>query len=136
MTAAIGTNITNIWKIFCYVVKRYQYENIIGMRELLELLDIDCFKNTFATDTGAPKKVYLSLMRSMMERHFLLTVPLFFSVLLLITHMEEIFLTSFSTVIHNQPQTWMNLLLVLIIIPKNKYLRMKLGLLEVTVMGG
>ena len=81
-------------------------------------------------------KIYLSLMRSMMERHFLLTVPLFFSVLLLITHMEEIFLTSFSTVIHNQPQTWMNLLLVLIIIPKNKYLRMKLGLLEVTVMGG
>ena len=106
------------------------------MREFLERLDIDCFKNTFATDTGAPKKVYLSLMRSMMERHFLLTVPLFFSVLLLITHMEEIFLTSFSTVIHNQPQTWMNLLLVLIIIPKNKYLRMKLGLLEVTVMGG
>ena len=33
---AMGMNITNIWKLFHYGVKRDHYEKLIGIRELLE----------------------------------------------------------------------------------------------------
>ena len=38
--------------MFCYGVKRYHYRKLIGIRELLELLDLDLFNNTSSTDTG------------------------------------------------------------------------------------
>ena len=34
------------------MVKRDQYEKSIAIRELLERLALDCFNNTFSTDTG------------------------------------------------------------------------------------
>ena len=52
----MGMTITNLWKMFCYGVKRYQYEKLMGIRELLEQLAPDCFNNTFSTDTGTPAK--------------------------------------------------------------------------------
>ena len=51
MTVATGMTIINYWKLFHYGVKRYHYDKLIGIRELLELLALDCSKNPFSTDT-------------------------------------------------------------------------------------
>ena len=45
-------NIKNDWKIFCCGDKREQYEESIGISELLERLALDCFNNPFSTDTS------------------------------------------------------------------------------------
>ena len=55
-TVAMGTTITNLWKLFRYGVKRYHYEKLIGIRAFSEQLALDFFKNTFSTDTGTPAK--------------------------------------------------------------------------------
>ena len=47
--------ITSFWKIFCYGVKRHHYEKLIGIKELSGP-DLDCFNNSFSTDTGTPSK--------------------------------------------------------------------------------
>ena len=52
IAVATGMTIINCWKIFCYGVKRYHYEKLIGIRELLERLALDLFNNTFSIDTG------------------------------------------------------------------------------------
>ena len=52
----MGMNITNFWKLFRYGVKRCHYEKLIGIREFLERLAIDCFKNPSSADTGNPAK--------------------------------------------------------------------------------
>ena len=52
----MGLNITNLWKLFCYGVKRYHYEKLVGIREFLEKLALDCFNNTFSTDIRNPTK--------------------------------------------------------------------------------
>ena len=48
--------ITNLCKLLCYGVQRDHYENIIGIRYLLELISIDCFNNRFSNYTGTPEK--------------------------------------------------------------------------------
>ena len=50
----MGMTITNWWKLFRYGVNRDHYDNFIGIREFLEQLALDCFKNPFSTDTGTP----------------------------------------------------------------------------------
>ena len=47
--------IKNIWRLFCYGLKRYHYENFIGIRKLFEQLALDLFNDHFTTDTGNPK---------------------------------------------------------------------------------
>ena len=54
-TVAVGMNITNFWKLFCYGVNRDHYDKLIGIRELLEQLAQDCFNNTFSPDIGTPE---------------------------------------------------------------------------------
>ena len=60
-TVAIRVTITNIWELFFYGVKRDHYDKFIGIREFLERIAIDCFCNTFTTDTGDPEKNIPSL---------------------------------------------------------------------------
>ena len=55
-TVAMGMTITNCWKLFCHGVKRDHYDKLIGIRELLERLAQDCFKNKFSSDRGTPEK--------------------------------------------------------------------------------
>ena len=50
----MGMTITNLCKIFRYGVKRYHYDKLVGIREFLERLALDCFKDPFSTDTGTP----------------------------------------------------------------------------------
>ena len=52
----MGVTITNLWKLFCYGVKIYHYETLIGIREFLEILYLDCSKSIFPTDTSTPEK--------------------------------------------------------------------------------
>ena len=52
---ALGITMTTCWKIFCYRVKRHHFEKNIGIREFSERLALDCFNNTFSTDTGTPE---------------------------------------------------------------------------------
>ena len=47
----MGMPITNFCKLFYSGVKRDHYEKLIGIIELLERLALDCFNNTFSTDT-------------------------------------------------------------------------------------
>ena len=35
-TVAMGTKITNCWKLFCYGIKRDHYDKFIGIREFSE----------------------------------------------------------------------------------------------------
>ena len=51
----MGMTITNFWKLFCYGVKRYHYEKLIGIREFSEQLAQYCFNNTFSPETGIPE---------------------------------------------------------------------------------
>ena len=85
MTFDMVMTITNCWKLFCYGVKRYHYEKLIGIRELLEQLAQDCFNNTFSPDRdrGTLAKNNLPLMISMMDIQFLLAVHFIFPVLFL-----------------------------------------------------
>ena len=55
-TVAMGMAINIFWKIFHYGFKRDHYAKLIGIRELLEGLSIDCFNNKFSTDTGSLAK--------------------------------------------------------------------------------
>ena len=52
----MGTTINNLWKLFCYGVKRYHYDKSIGIRKFLEGLALDFFNNPFSTDTGIPEE--------------------------------------------------------------------------------
>ena len=52
----MGVTITNFWKLFCYGVKIDHYETLIGIREFLEILYLDCSKSIFSTDTSTPEK--------------------------------------------------------------------------------
>ena len=57
-TVAMGMSITNFWKLFYNGVKRYHYEKLIDIRELLERLYLDFFYNTFITDTRNSIYIY------------------------------------------------------------------------------
>ena len=72
---------------------------------------------------GLRKNIYLSLMRKMVERQFLLVVPFIFKVILLVSHRSALFLTSLSTVLNCQPLFWRNILLVISILLKKKKLK-------------
>ena len=48
--------ITNFRKLFSYGDNREHYEKLIGIRELLKQLALDCFNNPFSTDTGTLEK--------------------------------------------------------------------------------
>ena len=52
----MGMTIPNFWKLFCYGVKRNHYDKLIGIREFLERLAKDRFKNHFPPETGTPEK--------------------------------------------------------------------------------
>ena len=53
---AMRMTIINFWNVFCYGVKRYNYERLIGIRELSEWLYQYCFNNIFSRDRGTPAK--------------------------------------------------------------------------------
>ena len=55
-TVAMRMAITNCWKLFRYGVKRDHHENLIGIREFLERLAQDSFKNPFSPDSGTTAK--------------------------------------------------------------------------------
>ena len=55
-TISIGMNLTNVWKIFGYGVKREHYEKFIRIGELLERFSHDLFKNPFSAYTGTTAK--------------------------------------------------------------------------------
>ena len=55
-TVAMGMTVTNCRKLFCYGVKRYHYEKLIGVRELSERLAQYCLNNPFSPDRGTPAK--------------------------------------------------------------------------------
>ena len=63
----------------------------------------------------------------MMERHFLLAMPLIYPVLLLVPKSSALFLTSLATLIQWRPLLWWILLLVLIILLKRKELNMEVS---------
>ena len=113
--------IKNIWKLFRYRVKRDHDYKFIGIRELLELLSLDFFNNSFTTDARTPKIIYF--MRLMMKIKFLLALLFTCPVLFLVLHREALFIASLSTVIHRRPLLWKYLILVLSILLKNKYLK-------------
>ena len=48
------TTMTNLWKLFCYGVKRDHNDKLIHIVECLEQLAIDFFNNPFSTDTETP----------------------------------------------------------------------------------
>ena len=48
VTVYIGITITKFWKLFFYGVKRDNYENFIGIRDLLERLALDFFNDPFS----------------------------------------------------------------------------------------
>ena len=52
----MGTTITNIYIYIRYGVKRDYNEKLIGIKEFLEQLSLDCFNYPFSTDTGTPEK--------------------------------------------------------------------------------
>ena len=123
-TVAMGTTITNCWNLFCYGVKRYHYDKLIGVREFSERLAEDWFNNKLSPDRGTPAKL-------MMKIQFLLAVHFNFQVLFLLSHLAALFLTWLST----GPQLY---LLDLSIFPKKNNLNKKGGttdLLEVTAQG-
>ena len=66
------------------------------------------------------KYIYLSLIISIMERHFLLGVPLTFPGPVLIPHIAALFVTLLSTVLRRQNILWRNLLFIYIIMFKRK----------------
>ena len=112
--------ITNLRKIFIYGVKRDQYNKFIGIRELLKILALDCFKIYFQLILGLWQRTHLYLMRQMIERHFILDVQFMFLVLLLVSHRSELFMTSPSIELHCQPLIQWNLLLNLGILLKKE----------------
>ena len=132
----MGMNITNSWQIFSDGVKRNKHEKLIGIREFSERLSLDFFNNTFTNDTGTTKILSLYLIRSMMERQFIISTPLIFPVLILVPYKVVLFMTSISIVLHRQTLLWRILLLVLSIILKKNELKTEedmTGLLQVTV---
>ena len=62
-TVAMEMKITNCWKLFRYGVKREHYDKFISIRELLEQITVDFFKNSSTTDTETLKKTLLTLMK-------------------------------------------------------------------------
>ena len=52
----MGMAINRFWKLFHCGFKRDHYAKLIGIRELWEVISIDCFNNTFSTDTGSLAK--------------------------------------------------------------------------------
>ena len=50
----MGMTINNSWKLFCYGVKRYQYEKFICIREFSEQLAQYWFINKFSPYRGTP----------------------------------------------------------------------------------
>ena len=88
---SMGMAITNLWKLFCYGVKRYHCDKLIGIRELSEQLTIYCFSNTFKNHTRIPAKKYFHLMRSMKEIKFLLAVHFILTFLFLLTQRPALF---------------------------------------------
>ena len=51
----MGMTINNFWKLFCYGVKRYHYDKLIGIREFSKGLAQDFFNNPFSPDRGTPE---------------------------------------------------------------------------------
>ena len=92
-TFVIGMNITNGWKPFSYGVNRYHYEKLIDIRELSERLALDFFNNTFQMMLGPRKRTYITLISSIKERQFLISVHLVFPVLILLPQRSALFPT-------------------------------------------
>ena len=111
---SIVITITNLWKIFPDGVKIYHLDKLIGTREFLEQLVLDLFNNNFQLILGPRKRTYFSLMRSIMERQFLLAPHFIFPVTPLVTQRSALFLTSLSTVLPHKPLLWWILRLNLI----------------------
>ena len=61
-------NITNLWKLFRFGVKRDNYDKLIGIREILEQLDIDFLDNNFQLILGLLEMKYLSFIRYTLKR--------------------------------------------------------------------
>ena len=79
--------------MFCYGVKRYHYEKLIGIREFSERLAQYFFNNKFSPDMGNPEITYLPLMKLMMEIQFLLDVHFIFIVVFIPPQWSALFLT-------------------------------------------
>ena len=53
-TVDMYSTINNLCKLFCYGVQIDHYEKIIGIRDFLELIALDCFNTPFSNYTGIP----------------------------------------------------------------------------------
>ena len=92
-TVAMGTTINNFRKPFCYGVKRYHQEKLIGIRAFSELLALYFFKIIFQLILGTKKRTCLPLTRSVMDRMFLLDVHFIFPVVFIFPQWPELFTT-------------------------------------------
>ena len=105
----------------------------------MELIYPDWFNNPFTIGTSTPTKIYVSLIRLMVERQFLLAVTFIFPVLFLVPHKAALFMTSLSTVLRHQPLFLNIILLVISVLLKKKELSREEDItviLEVTVTEG
>ena len=93
MTVFMGMTITNFWKLFRYGVNRDYYDKLIGIRELSERLDQDCFNNKFHLIEGPRQITYPPLMTPMMDIQFLLSMQFNFLFVFLPPQLSELFLT-------------------------------------------
>ena len=112
---------------------------MIGIRELLEQLALDCFNNHFSNDTrtsanNLPHLDEVNDGETVSNCH-----AINFSSSTSRPQRSSLFYTSHSTVLHCQPLLWWILLLNLSILLKNKELGREgciTGLLEVTLITG
>ena len=92
--------ITNFWKLFRYGVKRYYYEKLIGIREFLERLDQDLFRNPFSTDTRTPGNKIPPLDEADDRETVSAFRALHFPVVFTPPQQPALFLTYLNTVLH------------------------------------
>ena len=62
-TVAMGTTMTNGWKMFCYGVKGDHHDKFIGIREFLEKLMLIASIIISQQKQGRRKRTYLTLMK-------------------------------------------------------------------------
>ena len=72
-TGDIGTTFTHFWKLFHYRVNREHYDKSIGIREFIEQISHDFFKNTFLTDFGNPDNI-IPLLDGLDEKIWLILI--------------------------------------------------------------
>ena len=96
----MGVTIINYCKLFCCGVKRANYEESIGIIELLVILATDCLKNIYQLPPILQQRIYISLVRSMMEIQMIPAIENYFAPSSIITHSTALIFTSLWPVLY------------------------------------